>query len=206
MSQRAMPSSPRPSSPAGSAVERSKAWEDPIYLALMRRSGTEILPGYFDVEAGVTPIPLASWSRERDGGLVHVVSDPAVAMGARYLVLSVEMEGHDPFVVTRIAPFADTPGLAEASSVRVAGRGVVAIPLEAFDGEGAILENRQIPASRSSLLRLEIRPAVEGIPFGSPRAIRLKGAIWAARPPSDGRAAPGPSHEVEKSEGTEGIR
>ncbi len=192
----------------GASALRSKAWQDPIYLALMRRAAREIVPGYFDAEGGVAAIPARSWLRGDAGALVHVVSDLAAAESARYLVLHVEAAAPVRLLVTRLAPYAGTIGLAEASTVEVAGPGVVAIPLETFDGPAAIREDREVPRGRSGLMRLELRSADPKLPFV------LKGSLWAARPPSEypapegaGRQdTSGPAPQGAGAKGTEDIR
>ncbi len=192
----------------GAAALRSKAWQDPIYLALMRRAGREIVPGYFDAEGGVVAIPQRSWIRGDLGALVHVISDLAAAEAARYLVLHVEAPRPMRLLVTRLAPYAETVGLAEASTVEVAGPGVVAIPLARFDGPLALKQQRAVPAGRSSLMRIEVRSAEGDVPFA------LRGSLWAARPQSDTPGSEGPGEQDGNSsepqgagaEGTEDIR
>jgi len=192
----------------GASALRSKAWQDPIYLALMRRAAREIVPGYFDAEGGVAAIPVSSWLRGEAGSLVHAVSDLAAAETARFLVLHVEAAAPMRLLVTRLSPYEGTVGLAQASTVEVAGPGVVAIPLEHFDGEGAVREDRAVPKGRSGLMRLELRPADPKQPFV------LKGSLWAARPLSENPASEGAGQEDSKgsapqgggAKGTEDIR
>ncbi|MGQ0612423.1 MAG: hypothetical protein ACT4PV_01545 [Planctomycetaceae bacterium] len=170
----------------GASIERSPAWQDGMYLDLLRitfgRIAREIMPGYFDAEAGVTAIASTRW-RTEGGRLVLVISDPESAGAASYLVLRVRTRGAAaPLRATLILPAEG--GRAETSTIltRVVGSEwtVVGLPLEAFRAEGAERSERVVGTNASSLARLELAAGEDGA------SIDLQSSLWAARPPAGG--------------------
>ncbi len=169
----------------GASVERSPAWQDGMYLDLLRitfgRIAREIMPGYFDAEAGVAAIANTRW--QNDGGkLVLVISDPESASAASYLVLRVRTRGAAaPVRATLVLPGED--GRAEASTILTPVVGsawtVVALPLEAFRAEGAERSQRVVGSNASSLARLELAAGADGA------SLDLQSSLWAARPPTE---------------------
>lgn len=170
----------------GSAVTRAPAWRDPLYVHMMRHfrvSSREILPGYFEGEQGVMPVSESLWSRGEDGSRVLVLTRREGMELAHYLVLYVRASKPGPLQLTRVRPYRDRRDLAETTTVETAEVGtdwtVIAVPRDAFDKEGVKRQDRKIPAGRSTLMRLELRPAVTDI------TLELKASLWAVRPPAD---------------------
>lgn len=167
----------------GDPVRRTHASADPIYGELMRsfrQLSEEIAPGYFTGERGVRVIASHRW-RGGDGRLQLTVTDSEESAGASYLVFHVRASRETALLVTRLVPYRDAPGVAEATTVRTAPIGtewtLVAVPLSAFGASDAKHVDRKISRSRSSLARLELRAE-------KPDAvIRLKTSLWAERPP-----------------------
>ena len=169
----------------GRAPEWSRAWQDELFVPLLRafRSyGNELMPGYFDGQPDVVTIGSSRWvgdARERE---LTLSDGPAL-----YLALHVRMRpGHEPSALrlTRIRPSGPGTGTAVTSAIRTRIVGsewtVVAVPLSAFDGPEADKDNREIPRSRSRFARIELAPVAAGAKF------ELKASLWAARPPLTG--------------------
>jgi hypothetical protein len=171
----------------GTPTKRSQAWKDPLYVQLLRTFqtvvGREILPGFFTSEPGVQAIPRHRWGKTQEGIRTLVVTDSGPAGSARYLVLQAEASRPTTLKLTRLRPYGDRPGTAEAVTVETpevqTTLTVVSIPLSAFSAPDAGCEDRKIPFGRSRLVRLELRPSQADV------ELRLKASLWAARPPAD---------------------
>jgi hypothetical protein len=158
----------------GAPPARSAARDDPLYRELLARVGREVIPGYFDVESGVSLIPRAAWYEDRGGRQVLVLTDSAPAAVARYLVLQVDAQEPRDLRVTRVRPLEERRGRAETVTVSVEtdAFGIAVVPLDAFASPEAERGEREVPAGRGRLVRLEL---------ASPR---VKASLWAAHAPA----------------------
>jgi hypothetical protein len=171
----------------GTPMKRSQAWKDPLYAQLLRTFqtvvGRELLPGFFTSEPGVLAIPGHRWGTSAAGIRTLVVTDSGPAASARHLVIQAAASRPTTLLVTRLRPYSDRPGTAEAVTVETpevqTDLTVVSIPLSAFSAPDAGREDREIPLGRSRLVRLELRPSQADV------ELRLKASLWAARPPAD---------------------
>lgn len=167
----------------GGPAERTPAWDDPMYGALFSafdRHSREILPGFFETQPDVAAIPAAKWIRG-ENRLSLVVTDPGVSVPVRYLILEVRAGRETALAVTRVRPGAEGETTAECATLGMGEIGpawkVIAVPLEAFDGSEAAVEQRTIPASRSRLVRIELATK-DGVPLD------VRTSLWAARRPT----------------------
>jgi len=159
---------------------RAPAWADALYVQILRafqvHSGREILPGYFDGEGMVLPIPPDLWAREGDRYVHAVTTAPPTAT---HLVVQARAAKPTRLRLTRIVPAGD--GVAETATVDAGAVGassiVLSIPLASLDADGAEQGERAVPPSRSQLVRLELASA-DGT------ALELESSLWAARPPA----------------------
>ena len=170
----------------GAPAVRTQAWRDPIYAHLLRsfRVGAiEVVPGYFEGEAGVLSVPASSWARADDGRRVLTLSPDKHAGAVHYLVMYARASKPTRLNVTRVRPFQNS-STAETTTVQTGEVGtdwtVVFVPKAAFDKVPETERGeRKIPAGRSGLMRLELHPAIADVTF------ELKSSVWAARPPAD---------------------
>ncbi|MFQ5844933.1 MAG: zf-HC2 domain-containing protein [Planctomycetota bacterium] len=167
----------------GRQPEWSPAWKDDLFLPLLRafeRLGREIIPGYFDTEAGVTVIPNRRWTGEARRRELTLSDESAGA--ARHLVLHVRAARPTPLLLTRVKPTAEN--LAETSTVETDVVGtdwcVISVPVAAFDGPEARKGKRRLLRNRSRWVRLDLMAVDAGVEF------ELKASLWAARPPLTG--------------------
>ncbi|MHC4550853.1 MAG: hypothetical protein ACYTEZ_19020 [Planctomycetota bacterium] len=170
----------------GEPAQATHAAMDPIYHLLMRsfrRNSWEICPGYFSGERGVTSVPRWRWSREGAARVLTLSDGGREAAQARYLVLHVRASRPGPLRLTRVRPFTDRPGVAEAVTVPTPPVGtdwtVIAVPRDAFGAPTAARQERKISRGRSRLVRLELGPQEPDI------EIELKASLWAHRPPTE---------------------
>jgi len=179
-------------------AERSRIWEGPLFANLMENAslmgnwGHELLPGFYSGEAGVRAIRLHGWTRMGAGEYELVVSDNQAASIASWLVFETELDAPSRIELVMVRPLPPAAGAEEGvrSGVRraietvvatphiPAGRRVVAIPLESFQGAEARKRTIEIPASRSRLVRLRLRTVDKD------RKFKLTRSLWSARPPA----------------------
>jgi len=175
----------------GRVVERSEAWRDVLYVHLMRhlRVGVrEVVPGFFEGEPGLLPIASHAWARGENGARVLVLTRQEGMATAHFLVLYARASKPTRLHLTRVRPYRDAPDLAETTTVQTAevftDWTLITVPRTAFDkpARGVTIvsrKERKIPAGRSQLMRLELRPASADVTF------ELKASLWAARPPAE---------------------
>ena len=177
----------------GGVVERSEAWRDVLYVYLMRHlrvGAREVVPGFFEGEPGLLPIAPHSWARGENGSRVLVLTRQEGMATARFLVLYARASRPTRLHLTRVRPYRDAANLAETVTVETAevktDWTLLTIPRTAFDepAKGVRIvsrKERRIPAGRSRLMRLELRPGS----VDSEITFELKSSLWAARPPAE---------------------
>ena len=170
----------------GKAVERGHAAVDPAYRDLVRelsgRLGREIIPGYFASDRGISVVPSNKWERSAGVRTLTVTDAGRGAALAQYLVLYVRAKKETALTLARVRPDPDRPGTAEVVTVTTAPAHsdwtVVSVPVSAFASPDAKRTTRSVRASRTRLVRFELRAADAETTF------ELKTSLWAEQPPA----------------------
>jgi len=174
----------------GTPAERTRIWEGPLFNSLMEQSGRELLAGYYSGEAGVRSIRPHGWSRVSAREQELVVLDNEAASVASWIVIEAELDQPGALEIAMLRPLREQAedGAPARKAVEKtlrtpivpAGRQVLAIALNSFQGAEVGTRTFEIPGSRSRLVRLRLR-AVD-----NDRKINVKRSLWSARPPAHG--------------------